>query len=198
MLTLHLLICLAGATVSEHASVDRAEYIRLAGEIRTLSERSAWRGVEQAYRAAVETSHPLAFGDHLAGAHAAGSAGDVLSVRQRLAEAHRLREDRTVIEWMWRLDRSYGKVDLVMPQGSELVAVAMPFDPAQAQAVRFATQSLLETGRFHGYLPEGRYRIGEVVFDARPGSELTEVVHTPSRRARLRRPARRERVTLEP
>jgi len=183
------------ASATDH-TIDRAEYVRLASEIRLLSERNAWRGVERAYQAALRTAHPLSFGDHVAGAYAARAVGDAGAVRRRLAHAHRLREDRRVVEWLWRLDHDYGEVALHAREGVALEAVSTAFDPAKVRAVEFASRTLASTGTFEGLLPEGSYHLGGTRFEVRSGQNVAEVAANASRRMRSRRPALPLRVML--
>jgi len=181
-LLLPFLLLLAVSPLAQAKDVDRAEYVRLAGEIRGLADRQAWSGVERAYQAALETEHPLSFRDHMSGAHAASASGDVAAVRERLFEAHQIEEDRKVVEWLWSIDNDYGKVSVVSKRGAELEAAKMPFDPARAKAVRYAAQTLCETGEYAGMLPAGAYQVGEVVFVVTAGVEAPLVSATGKRR----------------
>jgi hypothetical protein len=190
-----LVTTLAGAGTER---VDRAEYLRLSTEIRSLSDRNAWTGVERAYVAAAATLQPLSYRDHVAGAAAAGARGDAATARQRLHLAHRLREDRKIVEWLWALDTDYGRVELTSALGVLLHPTQRPFDPSQARAVRFAAQSVAQSGLFVGLLPVGAYRLGDEEFQVQAGTSAVQV-HTEVFRGRMRRrPARAERVMLHP
>ncbi len=182
-----LLLLTTSAPTFANNVVDRAEYIRLAGEIRNLADRQAWSGVERAYQAALLTQHPLAFRDHVAGAHAAAASGDVSAVRTRLHDAHQLEEDREIIEWLWNIDTDYGKVALTADVGIELVATEMSFDPARARAVAYAAEKLAETGTYQGLLPSGAYQVGDVVFFVTPGADEARVTATDGKRRRSKR-----------
>ncbi len=137
---------------------DPAEYQRLSGEIERLAARGAWVGVERQYGAAIATGAPATFAVQLAGATAAWERGDVQAARDRLASAAALREDRDVIEWLWRIDTSTTPVVLQGPPGHVLRRVdATGFDPEADRAVVHANAMVGPTGRFVGRLPRGDY-----------------------------------------
>jgi hypothetical protein len=178
--------------------VERAEYVRLSTEIQSLSERNAWSGVERAYAAAMATSHPMSHRDHVAGAMAAGARGDAATTRLRLQAAHRLREDRKIVEWLWALDTRYGSVELRAQPGTVLLATERTFDPSHGRAVLFAAQSLTQAGSFAGLLPVGVYSLGEMEFEVLSGPSRLEVIGAPEKVRSRRRPGRVERVMLLP
>lgn len=146
------------------AGPDQAEYVRLQQEIERLAQRNAWAGVERTYDEMLATGIPLAFEDHLAGAHAARALGDVWGARQRLTAANAVREgDREILEWLWDIDSHYGRVSLSCNPGKhqvEMTAEAMPFNPDQRRAVEFAIAEVRDTCLFDGLLPQGNYRFG--------------------------------------
>lgn len=140
---------------------ERAEYVRLAGEVQNLAQRNAWAGVERAYTAALRTGETGSFDLHMAGAQASWARGDARGTRERLARAHELREDRHVVEWMYRIDHAFGQASVQVDPGLELQrAGGGGFDPEATQAVAFAAAQILATGRFTGLLPRGAYTIG--------------------------------------
>ena len=181
---LPILLLLASSAPATASEVDRAEYIRLAGEIRGLADRQAWGGVERAYQAAVQTAHPLTFRDHLSGAHAASASGDMAAVRERLFQAHQIAEDHEVIDWLWSIDSEYGAVDLVADAGFALTATELAFDPIRSRSVTFAAKTLAETGTYQGLLPAGAYQVGDMVFFVTPGTEAARVSADQTKRRR--------------
>jgi hypothetical protein len=146
----------------------RAEFVRLEREIEKLSSRNAWVGVERAYQDLVATGLPVQFQDFVAGAYAARALGDVGAARDRLLAANAIREDRSVIDWLFQIDSTYGAVALDGDPGVELVEEALPFETDQARAVQYAKERVKETGAFHGYLPPGRYTFAGHTLDIRP------------------------------
>jgi hypothetical protein len=158
---------------------DRAEYVRLAGEVQNLARRNAWAGVERAYVAALRTGESGTFDLHLAGAHAAWARGDVRGTRQRLQRAHAQQERRDVIEWMYRIDRGYGEVRIQVAPEMELERPASGrFEPEMAAAVAFAADQVRTTGRFSGLLPRGVYAVGPYRIDVADGVAVLEPVES--------------------
>lgn len=146
----------------------RAEFVRLEREIRKLSSRSAWVGVERAFEELVATGLAVQFEDYVAGAHSARALGHVHASRERLLAANAIREDRAVIDWLFEIDSSYGLVALDGDPGVELVEEALPFETDQARAVQYAKEQVKEKNAFHGYLPPGRYTFAGHTLNIQP------------------------------
>jgi len=169
----------------------RAEYVRLSAELKRLAEKNAWAGVERTYQAILETGVDPSYDDYFYAAHAARSFGDVTAARDRLLLANNIREEREVMDWLWEIDSSYGKVSLMCDPGTlELTPDSMPFHPDRAAAVQFAQTKIKETGTYEGYLPEGNYTFGH--FDVRVVPRVT-TVRIDARGAQDEQVARRER-----
>ena len=64
-----------------------AEADRLSGEIRTLSGRQVWAGVERKYGQVSKLGVPVSGEIHLIAAYAARERGDLLDVYERLSRA---------------------------------------------------------------------------------------------------------------
>ncbi|NCG20428.1 MAG: hypothetical protein GWP91_15575 [Rhodobacterales bacterium] len=167
--------------VGPQMTPNRAEYVRLAQELEKLAARNAWVGVERTLLAMEVTGVPLDFASLLAGAHAARDKGDAAAVRARLERASKIKEQKDVLEWMWEMDTYYGKVFLTcddvkkQSKRATLETSAMPFDPSQANAVRFAINVVDETCFFEGLLPGGDYRFGVQEFTVKPRLETVRL-----------------------
>ena len=149
-----------------------AEYARLSGEMRSLSRRSAWTGVDRTYMSLVGLNSELAWEDHILGAQASSELGRISDTHERLLEAVRLDPNPEIVDWLWSIDQSYGRVVFVSEPGSLLDAMQVSLDPVERRAVEFAIASCERMGTFEGLLPAGNY-----VFDGRPvevevGSEI--------------------------
>lgn len=151
-------------------AADRGEYQRLTEEIARLAAKNAWGGVERTFQLLLATGAPLSFEDWLAGAQSARVVGDAAATRQRLEAAKALREDRTVIDWLWSLDTQFGKVSLACDPDSyiTLIPKQTPFDPDQMRAVEFARERVRSTCLFDGLLPAGQYEFHTRTLDVRP------------------------------
>jgi hypothetical protein len=206
MFTVLIVSFLLGASTPAFAApgddAARAEYVRLSAELKRLSEKNAWTGVERTYQAILETGVDPTYDDYFYAAHAARSFGDVTAARDRLLLANDIREEREVMDWLWEIDSSYGKVALMSDPGTHaLEPDAMPFHPDRAATVQYAQQQITETGAYEGFLPEGEYSFGRfevrvvprvttVRIDARGAEEQTA--------RRTRRDRRRDRTEPEP
>ena len=156
------LLLLHSPFIAEASEVDQAEYRRLSSEMEKLAARNAWAGVERMYENCLSTGYELSFENHMTGAHAARALGDVTSARARLMRAHRIREERQIVDWLWEIDSNYGRVFLAADAGKvELRVHEMPFNPDQAKGVEFARAQVDLLGLFDGYLPAGKYTFGE-------------------------------------
>ena len=163
------------------ANASSAEALRLQQEMGRLAARDAWTGVERAFVWLMAAEVPLSAGDWTLAAEAALHRGDLAAARDRYARAVALREDRTAIETLYRIDFGYTKVALAGAR--ELVVAAPPFDPEGRAAFAFAVADVEAGRRFDGFLPPGTYRYGDRVFTAAAGESLTlTVTPAPARR----------------
>ena len=89
-----------------------AEADRLSGEIRTLSGRQVWAGVERKYGQVSKLGVPVSGEIHLIAAYAARERGDLLDVYERLSRAAVQSPSKEVVDWLWDLDHNYGRVRL--------------------------------------------------------------------------------------
>lgn len=148
----------ADAAVVTPSAGAAAEYKRLHEELDRLAKRNAWTGAERTYQAMLQTGAPMQFDDLKIGAQVAMAFGDIAVVRERLEAASKLREDREVIESLFAIDQSYGRVSLAGDPGEvELVVDTPPFDPTYARAIENAVERVRQTGTFEGLLPRGSY-----------------------------------------
>lgn len=176
MLFVALLAATLSANAGEPSSADAGEvrtpeqvasiYRQQAWELHRLAERDAWTGVERVYDDLCRLGIPLTADEYLIGANSAQAAGNLLAVRERLELAHAQREDREVIEWMFRLDQSFGRVVIVDERRKRprLTSDKAFFMPDATRSLQYAI-SMLETGRFEGLLPVGTYHYGAEVFE---------------------------------
>lgn len=143
----------------------------MSDELERLSTRKAWAGVDRVYRKLEALGVEPTLEDYMHGAYAARELGDVLALRERLKSAARVHQSKEVVDWLWKLDNTYGRVELVsVPERSTVLeAAAMPFDPDQRKAVEGAISSAADNGVFVGMLPEGQYSFGGQEFKVEPG-----------------------------
>jgi len=165
-------LAIGGDKSAEGGEAHRtAEAARISDEMERLAQRKAWSGVDRLYRKleALEVSPTLE--DYMHGAYASRELGDVLTVRTRLKAAAREHQSKEIVEWLWKIDNTYGRVELVsVPQRSTtLEAAVMPFDPDQRKAVEAAIASVGDNGVFVGMLPEGEFSFSGQQFKVEPG-----------------------------
>jgi hypothetical protein len=188
-LAFSLLIAPAMAgTSAEHVpspEIQAAEHSRLSSEIRSLARRSAWKGVDRAYDGIARLQVEMSWEDHLYGAHASSELGDVSTAYDRLYSAVQVRPEKVLVDWLWDLDHSYGRVQLSAPGKASLQAASIPLDPVQRKAVERAISTCEADGGFEGMLPAGSYSFAglELVVEA---GEMTELVIEPAPRKMFR------------
>lgn len=162
---------------SAHAqSADEAERTRLSEEMKRLSTRNAWRGVDESYRrleALMEKGVVVSYKDHFLGAQAARELGDLNGVYVRLQRAKAAEDTEEVRAWLGDIEANYGPVKLrVDPKfgGDASLAIAeMPFAPDQRRAIEAAQIALKDTRSYNGLLPLGAYTFGGQAFEIKPG-----------------------------
>ena len=199
MLTLFstlLLLSLPGYTqdsrVTDPARLKEstAEADRLSGEIRTLSARQVWAGVERKYGQAMKLGVPLSGEVHLVAAYAARERGNLLDVYERLTRAAARSPSKEVVDWLWDLDHNYGRVQLNAGRKgtADLSAAQMPLDPNRRQAVTAAVKVCKSSGEFEGLLPRGDYLFGGQTFRVEPGISVRVEISPKARRQGLEAP----------
>jgi len=169
---------LAGSTANE------AEHTRLADEMKRLSSRNAWKGVDDAYREleqlAADGSITLTYRDHYLGASAARELGDVNAVYTRLQRALAVEKTEEATSWLADLNQNYGqvslKIDAKYPGDRSLSISEMPFDPGQRRVIEAAQLALQNTRAYAGILPLGDYSFGDKKFTISAGGGAAQEV----------------------
>jgi hypothetical protein len=130
-----------------------------------------WSGVDRLYRKLEALGVDPTLDDYMLGAYAARELGQVLAVRDRLKSAARMHQSKDIVEWLWKIDNTYGRVELVSvpPRSTTFEAGVMPFDPDQRKAVEAAVQSVADDGMFVGMLPIGEFTFSGQAFKVEPG-----------------------------
>ena len=148
-----------------------AEAARISDEMERLAQRSAWAGGDRLYLKLEALGVTPTLDDYMHGAYAARELGDVLTVRTRLKAAARAHQSKEIVEWLWKIDNTYGRVELVsVPQrATTLEAEVMPFDPDQRKAVEAAIASVGDNGVFVGMLPKGEFSFSGQEFKVETG-----------------------------
>jgi hypothetical protein len=185
-----------GATPETRA----AEYLRLSEEMDRSATRANWVAVERLFAKLDEMGQPHTYAVLINAAQAARAVGDLATAKARLLQAHALKEDRSVAEWLWQIQEQYGPVLLAadLPANYRLVPKAMPFNPEHRRAVEFAQSRVLADSYFDGLLPLGQYVFAPYepaadavvfAFEARQNRQRFDVrtKDEPTRRDRKRR-----------
>jgi len=164
----------------EADAAGQAAHDQITSEMRHLSRRNAWKGVEQAFldleSLAADGVAPTAE-DLGLGAQAARALGKVDAVYSRLERLQALEPSTDSQQWLDEIVRSYGRVSLkARGGGAALVATRMPMAPDQRAAIEAAVAEVKDTGRFQGMLPWGVYEYGGRLIMVVPGERELEVV----------------------
>lgn len=172
-----LALLLAAPPALAASSASEAEHTRLADEMKRLSSRNAWKGVDDAYREleqlAADGSITLTYRDHYLGASAARELGDVNAVYTRLQRALAVEKTGEATSWLDDLNQNYGqislKIDAKYPGDRSLSISEMPFDPGQRRVIEAAQLALQNARVYTGILPVGEYTFGDKKFTISAG-----------------------------
>jgi len=188
MTALLLTLMFALAPVQADTAVNRAEQIRLTEEIRSLSRRQIWQGVEDKYRSLEALDSDLGFEVYLSGAHSARALGLMTEAYERLQGAAKLQPTKEVLDWLWYIDTNYGWVELNGSGNRAIVleAEVSPMDPAQRTAIEKSADMAFVQGAFTGVLPVGVYWFCGERFEVVAG-ERVSVLAAPKGDTRLGR-----------
>ncbi len=179
---LALAFLLLASPMAYAGEVEDAEHIRLTEEMRRLSKRNAWKGVEAAFLELEvlrdKRDVVLTYEDYWLGAQSARAMGDINAVYGRLKLAAKVEGSREVIEWLSDLDGNYGQVDIASKKKADvtLTPAAMPFAPDQRAAIEAAQAAVVEEGEYEGLLPKGEYSFGPETINVEAGGEPIELV----------------------
>lgn len=177
---------LAGAPA--HAAgnaADEAERVRLSEDMKRLSRRNAWTGVEDAFQAMEELTTrgvEIPQEDYLVGAEAARNVGDMLASHERLVAARQLGATPDITGRIEAIEAAYQRVTLVVEPkyvGEAPLQIAEePFAADQRKAIAYAKGRLELEARFEGMLPFGQYTFGPKGFELQAGGGLVSVALT--------------------
>jgi hypothetical protein len=197
LLTLLMLVIPAVSVAAEGAppvsardeAYRKAEAKRLSDELEKLVRRQAWAGAARTYAELEALGLPLGVDELYAGALTARQLGEMALVHERLLAAAKLDGRREIVEWLWAIDTSYGRVTVKGDPAAPptLSAEIPPLLPEQRACVETAQRHLAETGRFDGLLPAGAYRVNGVPVEVIPGEDPVELDLTPAPSGRRRR-----------
>lgn len=172
------LLLIAGTGYAQ--SADEAERTRLSEEMKRLSGRNAWRGVDESYKrleALMEKGVKVGYKDHYLGAVAARELGNLNAVYVRLQRAKAAEDTEEVRTWLADIESNFGPVKLrVDPKfggDASLNIAEMPFAPDQRRAIEAAQIALKDTRVYDGLLPLGAYTFGGQAFEIKPGGGQT-------------------------
>lgn len=173
--SLALLLSLATSSVlatvpgEAHAqsAEDQAESVRLSEDMKRLSRRNAWRGVDEAYvkmLALEESGVPISHGDHVLGADAATALGDITGAYDRLKRSTKHRTTEDVAQRIAAIEEAFGVVSITVEAkfvgAHELRVTQMPFAADQRNAITKAQGQLAANRSYEGLLPYGEYIVG--------------------------------------
>ncbi len=153
-----------------------AEYHQLSDQLKKLANRQAWSGAARKFDELQALGLPLKYDQWLTGAMAARYLGDTQAAYERLTQAAKLDGTHEVVDWLWTLDTTFGRVSLFTDaKKPELTVAIMPLMPDQRASVERAQAAVLETGTFRGMLPAGEYTLSGHTFEVQPGPHAVVV-----------------------
>ena len=158
-----------------------AEFHRLSDRLEKLVKRNHWAGADRIYRQLRDLGIELSLSQLLIGAQLERKKGDVAASYECLRKIARKEGSREVIDWLVALDQNYGRVRLRFHKTlkAELQIEGALFLPDQQAALSHAQGVLEEAGRFEGFLPVGRYRLGGQNFEVGAGLHVLELALEP-------------------
>ena len=141
------------------SSEIEAEIQRLREVMEKRYRKELWEAVDNAYENMIEIDKKADFltaDDHMKGAMAANSLGDMQETLARLKRS----DSEQASAWSLTIRETTGQVDLVFDK--KFTLVSMDQFPAfeVRKCLEFANQQLKDTGEFHGRLPNGAYQYG--------------------------------------
>lgn len=166
-----------------HAGPNDAEALRLSDEIVRLAQKTAWTGVERKYGELESLKKVEVSGHvHLLGAQAARQRGDVAAAYVRAQRALQVDpSDQEVVDeasrWLADFLVNYGQVEIQLSVGfkGEPTVQALDgagFNPKIRQSMAVVETHLVRDRHYAGFLPLGRYRIGQTDFDIYGGPKV--------------------------
>jgi len=183
--------------VPSYAGEDvEAERYRLQAEMDRLARRNVWKGVERTYGELLALQVALTTGDHLLGAQASQSRGEMLQAMQRLQEAVKVGEaahaaedgaeseppsDSPLAEAKRTLEvftSRYGMVDIAVDKSRIAMLVrtdGMPFSAQERESIVYARDHVVKDKIFKGLLPIGNYMIDGEKFEVSATTDWHEV-----------------------
>lgn len=147
-------------------SVEQAEHVRIAEEMKKLAARNAWSAVESRYQelAALESKgEKLNYEDHWLGAQAARDGGNASAWKDRLLKAQSVKSSDEVTASLQEVEASYGTIEVIVdpryPGDRALTRGAMPFAPDQVANIRFVANTVSSGESYKGLLVAGTYSL---------------------------------------
>lgn len=170
-----------------------AELTRLSEEMTRLAQKTAWAGVERKYDEMTTLKRVVIPGRiHLLAAHAARERGDAAEASRRAELALQVEptnEELVEEASRWIADflvhYSPAAIELSVAFRGEPKLVALDgdgFDPKVRNALKVVNERLLAERAFEGFLPLGRYQIGDTLLEVY-GGPLAKVFVKPVRNA---------------
>ena len=142
----------SGQKESRKQSVDEAEISRLREQMNRYQESGALEYSEKVYQQMLEIDTRqrwMSDGDHLAGAMAANSRGDLAETLERL---ERCLSSERAVQWRSFMWAETGAVRIERIEGAQLSIMMGLMSPDQIAAIDFANQGLSTQKYFEGRL----------------------------------------------
>ena len=152
------------STVEPKKSVEEAEIFRLREEMNRFQESGALQYSERVYKQMLDVDSKqqwMTDSDHLAGAMASNSRGDLAETLNRL---ERCVDSERAIKWRSFLWSETGPVKIDSQSEAELTIMMGLLGPDQIAALDFANEQLRTQRTFIGRLPNGAYQYGTKQF----------------------------------
>ncbi len=204
LIALFMLLSLLASAPSSAGEDVNAERYRLQAEMDRLARRNVWQGVERTYGELIALGVPLTTNDHLLGAQASQSRGEMLQAMERFKSAVAAGEaveasedaaggepttdgaaqeaaDTPLAEAKRTLEvftSRYGKVDITVDKSRIAMLVrtdGMPFSAQERESIVYAREHVVKGKAFKGLLPIGNYMIDGEKFEVSPAEEWHEI-----------------------
>ncbi|MEN9787867.1 MAG: hypothetical protein RLZZ299_3131 [Pseudomonadota bacterium] len=178
-LPLFLLAAMAGGfvPVAHAGDLERAEHMRIYEEMKRMAQRNQWPAVEANYQKLLDLEkrgEKIEAREHVFGAQAARSLGDVTAARARFVRAREAGASEEQVAPIAEIDASFAPVSIRIDRkykgGAILAPTEPPFLPDQRACVDAAVARVAARASYDGLLPAGDYTLDGVTFTVVAGA----------------------------
>jgi hypothetical protein len=141
-----------------------AEKVRIQEEMSLLAQQDSWSGVESLYQKLIaleKSGAELRLDDHILGAGAAASTGNLVSMLDRINSGLEIEDDQSARNWYETTMSSTARVSIRLEVSGTVTIQSeqMFFSQEQNSSIQYVQSHLNKSGVFNGRLPVGTYTL---------------------------------------